>query len=97
MTLLSIANLLRYRVCELLLGGPPLQKEGKSLARMRGEVPTCSGNVRGAGAMHEGDGQVAQGSHDLRSRASMQTGAIFAKGHIANVVEPVFDAPVPPR
>src|SRR5216684_1599302 len=63
------------RVCELLLGGPPLQKEGKSLARMRGEVPTCSGNVRGAAAMHEGDGQVAQGSHESREPSQSANGS----------------------
>src|SRR5438270_6010634 len=42
----------RIRVCELLLGRPPLKKERESLVRMRGEVASRSGNLRGAAAMN---------------------------------------------
>ena len=42
--------------------------------------------------MNEGDGQIAQCRHDLRSRAGTQTGAIFAKGHVAHVMQSVLVA-----
>ena len=86
------------RVCELLLGGPPLwQKERESLTRMRGEVASRSSNLRGATAMNEGDGQIAQRGHGLRSRACAQASTIFAKGDIAHIMQAVLDAPMAPR
>jgi hypothetical protein len=57
------------RVCELLLGGPPLE-ESERFTRMSGEVASRSSNLRGAAAMNEGDGQMAQRGHELRSRES---------------------------
>ena len=85
------------RVCELLLGRPPLEEEGKSLVRMRGEVASRSSNPRGATAMNEGDGQIAQRGHGLRSRACAQARTIFAKGDIAHIMQAVLDAPMAPR
>src|SRR5438874_13219950 len=64
---------------------------------MRGEVASRSSNLRGATAMNEGDGQIAQCGHDLRSRARAQARAIFAKGDIAHIMETVLDAPMASR
>src|SRR5512135_2848579 len=87
----------RFRVCELLLGGPPfLQKERESFARMSGEAPSRSSNRRGAQARNEGDGQIAQRGHDLRSRASAQARTGFTKGDIAHVMQTVLDTPMAP-
>ncbi len=44
--------------------------------------------------MNEGDGQIAQSSHDLRSRASVQAGAIFPKGDIAHIMRTILNAPM---
>lgn len=44
--------------------------------------------------MNKGDGQIAQRGHALRSRASVQAGAIFTKGHVAHVMRPVLNAPM---
>src|SRR5438270_1515083 len=55
------------RVCELVLGRAPLREKRESLARMRGEVPSRSSNLRGAAAMNEGDGQIAQCCHHLKN------------------------------
>ena len=94
----SMRRTAAHRVCELLLGGPPLwQKERESLTRMRGEVASRSGNLRGTGAMNKGDGQIAQCGHDLRSRARAQARAIFAKGDIVHRMETVLDAPMASR
>ncbi len=73
------------RACELLLDRPPLEAKSESLARMRGEVPSRSGNLRGASAMNEGNGQIAQRRHNLRSRAGAQAGTVFAKGDVAHI------------
>src|SRR5947209_436167 len=87
----------RLRVCELVLGGPPLwKKKRESLTRMRGEVPSRSSNLRGATAMNEGDGQIAQCCHQLRGRAGAQARAIFSKGDIAHIMETVLDTPMTP-
>jgi len=45
--------------------------------------------------MNEGDGQIAQGGHALRSRASMQAGSITAFGDIAHVMRTILNAPMP--
>jgi len=44
--------------------------------------------------MNEGDGQIAQGGHELRSRARAQAGAIFAKGGIPHIMQAVLNAPM---
>ncbi len=44
--------------------------------------------------MKESDGQIAQGSHDLRSRASVQAGSITAFGDIAHGMRPVLTTPM---
>ena len=41
--------------------------------------------------MNEGDGQIAQRGHDLRSRAGVQAGAIFAKGDVAHIMQAIFN------
>ena len=47
--------------------------------------------------MNEGDGQIAQRGHGLRSRACAQARTIFAKGDIAQIMQAVLDAPMAPR
>jgi len=54
---------------------------------------TEGGDLRGAGAPNEGEGEIAAGGHDLRSRTAAQGGAILAKGHVAQPVA-TLDAPV---
>ena len=44
--------------------------------------------------MNEGDGQIAQGRQELRSRASVQAGAVFAKGDVAHAMGPVFNGTI---
>lgn len=41
------------------------------------------GNLRGTGAMDQGDGQIGQGRQDLWGVASVQAGAVFLKADIA--------------
>jgi hypothetical protein len=41
--------------------------------------------------MDKGNGQITHGSHQFRSVAGAQTRAVFAKGHIAHVVQGVFN------
>lgn len=57
-------------------------------------MPTSGADQRGAEAMDEGDAQIAQSRQDLRSMTRAQAGTIFAKGHITNIMESIFDAPV---
>src|SRR5947207_2000618 len=64
---------------------------------MRGEVASRSGDLRGACAMNEGDGQIAQRGHDLRSRAGAQAGPVFTKGDIAHIMHTMLNAPMTPR
>ncbi len=52
------------------------------------------GDLRGAEAMDQGDDEIAQGGEDLRSMASAQAGAIFAKVDIAHIMETIFNAPM---
>src|SRR5438270_3904723 len=61
---------------------------------MRSKVASRSSNLGGAEAMNEGDGQIAQGGHDLRNRASTQTGAVFPKGNVAHVMQAVLNTPM---
>src|SRR5438105_4536210 len=63
---------------------------------MRSEVPSRSGNLRGAAAMNEGNSHITQRGHDVRSRARAQAGAITAFGDIAHIMEAVLDAPMAP-
>ncbi len=49
--LLSVPVAIALRVCELLLGEPPLQKESESFRGMRSEMSSGSGNLRGPSAM----------------------------------------------
>ena len=48
-----------------------------------------------AAPMQEGDGQIAQGSHHLGRVAGAQARAVFPKGDIANIMQRVFNTPVP--
>ena len=45
--------------------------------------------------MNKGNSQIAQGRQELRSRASAQAGAIFAKGGIPHIMQAVLNAPMP--
>ena len=54
-------------------------------------MPLGSGNLKGTAAMNEGDGQIAQGGHELRSRARAQAGVIFAKGGIPHIMQAVLN------
>jgi hypothetical protein len=45
----------------------------------------------------EGDHQIAHGGQNVGRRSRAQAGAIFGKGDIAHVVEPVLYTPAAPR
>jgi len=47
------------RVCELLLVPLYGKEKGKSLLRMRSEMPSRSSNMSGTKVMNEGDDQIA--------------------------------------
>ena len=53
------------------------------------------GNLRGAKAMDQGDGEIAQGGQNLWGVAGAQAGAIFPKGDIAHIMAAILDAPMP--
>ena len=61
------------RVCELLLGGPPREKQSESLMGKGGEMATSSSDLGGARAVNESNGQIAQSSQKLRGVAGAQT------------------------
>jgi len=45
-----------------------------------------SGDLRGAGAMDQGDDQITQGGHNLGGMTGAQAGTVFAKADIAHIV-----------
>ena len=47
-----------------------------------------------AGEPQDGDGQVAQGGHDLWPAGGADLGAVLIEVQVAHPVEPVLDAPV---
>jgi type II secretory pathway pseudopilin PulG len=49
-------------------------------------------NVKLTAAMHQRNGEIAQGCHHLWSMAGAQTGAVFSKGHIPHVMKRVLVA-----
>jgi hypothetical protein len=51
MSRIATLNAMLTRVCELLLGRPPLKKESESPARMRSEMPSRSGNLSRFGCL----------------------------------------------
>lgn len=59
-----------------------------------GEGAPGGGDRPGAGAMDEGESQVAQGRQDLRGVAVAQARAARASGHVAHRVPPVLDVPM---
>jgi hypothetical protein len=63
---------------------------------MVGKAAPLRGHLGGARAPDEGEGEVAQGRHDLRSVSTAQAGAIFTEGHIADPM-PTFNAPMSPN
>jgi hypothetical protein len=56
---------------------------------------TPSGSdVRGAKAMDQSNGEIAEGGQNLWSMARAQAGAVFAEGHIAHIMGAVFDVSI---
>jgi hypothetical protein len=47
--------------------------------------------------MDEWNGEIAQSGHDLGGIAHAQPGAITAYGHVTDVVQRIFNAPMPPH
>src|SRR5579859_4943088 len=64
---------------------------------MVGESAAAGGDVAGATAVNEGNDEVAQSGEDMRCIARADARAIFPEGHIADVVETILDAPMPPH
>src|SRR5258707_1790677 len=85
----------RVRVCELLLSPFLRNQEGKSFVRIGGEMTSGSGDLRGAGAMDQGDDQITQGGHNLGGVTGAQAGTVFAKTNIAHIVRTVFNTSMP--
>src|SRR5215470_4056264 len=82
------------RVCELLLASFGKAKQGQSRLWTRSEMASGRRDVRGAEAVDQGDGSIAQGGHDLWSVAGAQAGAVFLEGDIAHRMGTVCDAPM---
>jgi len=49
-------------------------------------VTVVGGNGRFARAADQGEGEIAQGGHDLGGLATAQAGAVLAEGHVADPV-----------
>jgi hypothetical protein len=52
------------------------------------------GDAGSAGEPQDGDGQVAQGCHDLWPASGADLGAVLIEAQVAYPVQPVLDAPV---
>ena len=74
-----------------------MEEKRESFPRMSSEVPSGSRHLRGAGARNEGDGQITQRRHQLRSRAGAQAGTLFAKGDVAHIRHTILEAPMTPH
>ena len=72
----------------------PVEQRIEGLTRMEGQITSGSRNVCGAGSMNQGNCQVAQSSHDLRSIARANTGTIFAEGHVSDRVQTILNTPM---
>lgn len=62
---------------------------------MSAEVTAGRGDVGGAAAVQQADGEVAQGRHDSRAVSGSDLGQVLAVGDVADPVQSVLDAPVP--
>jgi hypothetical protein len=62
---------------------------------MASEGAATSSNLGRAGAVDEGNDQIAQGSEHLGRVACTQPRTIVAEGDVADVVQAVLNAPVP--
>jgi hypothetical protein len=67
----------------------------------QGPSPVASGVAEGGGDVGvavlavDADGEVAQAGHDAREMAGMDLGVVLAEGAVADVVQQVFNLPVP--
>ena len=66
---LSSGNVARHRACELLLSSFGKAKQGQSLLWTGGEMTSSCSNVRGAKAMDQSNGEIAEGGQNLWSVA----------------------------
>jgi hypothetical protein len=60
-----------------------------------GEAAEGGGDFVVAGTAEEADGGVAESGEDLGGGAAPDLALIFAKGHVADPVQAIFDPPVP--
>ena len=67
----------------------------ESFFDVAGEMPQLAGDIRGPSQAQQSDDQVAQGGHHLSRSALADSAAVLVEGHVADPVQPVFDAPVP--
>ena len=61
---------------------------------MAAEPSTGRGDVGGAGPAVRADDEVAQGGHDRGAVAGADLGEVLGEGDVADLVQPVLDAPV---
>ena len=64
--------------------------------RMIAQGTSGSSNLRKAMPMDEREGQIAQGSHNLRGMAGAQLRAILAKCDITHIMQAILNAPMSP-
>jgi hypothetical protein len=67
------------RVCELLPTSFLRQEEGQSFLRTGGEMTPGRPDLGRTGAMDQGEGEIAEGGHNLWSMAGAQAGAVFPR------------------
>ena len=67
------------RACELLQFSFRKAKQGQSFPGTGGEMASSRSDLGGAKAMDQGDGEIAQGGHNLWSIAGAQAGAVFPR------------------
>lgn len=58
--------------------------------------PEGGSDVAGTGASEQGDDEVTAGGEGLRDGAAAHLGTIFIEGDVADVMEAVLNAPMPP-
>src|SRR5947209_7645233 len=58
-------------------------------------VAQTSSNGRKASTTQQADGRIAQSRHDFGTILCMDGAAIFSQGHIFDVMQAIFDRPMP--
>ena len=69
--------------------------EPESLLKATGKVTSGLGDAVGPGHPEEAYGQIAEAGHDLGAIPLAHLAAVFVEGDVPNIMDFVFDGPVP--